>query len=536
MTTVQELVGTNAVPTENQILLVKQYLVAPRQEIRSLQETLTELQARLVSTLERRNELKSYIDDHLALSSASRQLPDNVLRCIFRYTMPVSRNASFSMDEGPYLLCRVSKLWRAIAMETPALWSSIHIIIPPGNDSFERVLQTLTLWIERSRTHPLSIHLAYSRTAWRGPSLTPVLSLLVAHAARWHKVHFVTNSDDEVQTFDNLSPENVPLLQHFEISQGQGHFGFSFSNPEPHTQSLNLQFLRTPSLQRLVYHGGFETIPRMMDVSWETLVYLHLGLTATGNARIFYFPFEILRRCTNLEIFKLGLNGIEFKSLPENSPPDLTSLRLPLLTELWLWIDMGQESDKTAEQLFGNCDFPNLAKFTLQTGRIYTLAWLPKLGASAGGLKSVDLTIHAVMGKSLEDALRAMPQLEEIKLSGEPYGEIPSDGSFAWTRDVSVFDALASPDFCPNLQKIELCGIYQVSNAQILTIARRSRNGTLRDFRCHIERPKTMDFREELREELAGGLKLTILVNKEANLMIYTALERTERAPPSPRE
>ncbi|KAJ7896261.1 hypothetical protein B0H14DRAFT_2678872 [Mycena olivaceomarginata] len=56
---------------------------------------------------------------------------------------------------APMLLLNICNAWSAIALSTPALWSSIRIDFPCR----ERLTQLLPIWFQRARNHPLSISL-----------------------------------------------------------------------------------------------------------------------------------------------------------------------------------------------------------------------------------------------------------------------------------------------------------------------------------------------------------------------------------------
>ncbi|KAJ7214717.1 hypothetical protein B0H12DRAFT_971980, partial [Mycena haematopus] len=118
----QDILHTNAVPTDAECDRIRDFLQGPRKELVDLSNKITQLQSLLHEATHRRDELQESISAHLALLSPFRRLPDDIIREIFIATHPSTRNPSFSSDEPPLVLCRTCKSWRNIALTTPRLW------------------------------------------------------------------------------------------------------------------------------------------------------------------------------------------------------------------------------------------------------------------------------------------------------------------------------------------------------------------------------------------------------------------------------
>ncbi|KAF7311837.1 F-box domain-containing protein [Mycena indigotica] len=493
-----ELAGTNAVPTEEQAIAIRQTLFSAKQHIQSLQDELANLTAQLAHACKHRDELEAPIREHQALTSAARRLPDVVLRAIFISTLPTHRNASFASDEGPYLLCRVSRRWRALAMDTPCLWASMHVVIPRA-EAFLPMIDTLRLWLSRSTIDPLSVSVCFPKAVrTRSPLVTSLLAILVGHAPRWQKMRVVVYEKADVDALTQLTATDLPILQDFDITI---QHGISIPSIE-----IPFAFLRTPSLRRLT----ISQLPQPDDVLWGRLVHL-----------------EFHASISNLIHFSLYAGW----TWPRDAPSDMDfePIRLPLLSEFRILFSDSLIVGRTLEK----CEFPSLHRLSVQSRwpqLIIGDLGLPQLSAASPGLKSLELTAEGMQRGALEAALHALPQLEELTLSGEPLYP-PTTPQGAWTRDLGFFDALASPALCAALRKLVLRDIRRASDAQLLAVVRARCRGRLREFRCQLQRPLGVDLREELRKEIARGLQLKVEVLRDAQLKVYTPLERTERAP-----
>ncbi|KAF7362689.1 hypothetical protein MVEN_00618200 [Mycena venus] len=126
----EDILGTNVVPTDAECDNIRALLQAPRKELADVTQEITRLQSLIDEATRKRDELEQYIDAHLALVSPVRRLPEDIVRAIFMETLPASRNCTLSSDEMPLLLCRICKSWRALALTTPRIWASIHIVVP----------------------------------------------------------------------------------------------------------------------------------------------------------------------------------------------------------------------------------------------------------------------------------------------------------------------------------------------------------------------------------------------------------------------
>ncbi|KAJ7108134.1 hypothetical protein C8R44DRAFT_636529, partial [Mycena epipterygia] len=125
-----DILHTNAVPSDADCDNIRNLLQAPRQEVAYLKEEISRLQSLMDEAIRKRDELKQFIDAHLALVSPARRLPDDIVRAIFTASLPSARNPTITGDEPPLLFSQICRAWRSLALTTPRIWAHIHIVVP----------------------------------------------------------------------------------------------------------------------------------------------------------------------------------------------------------------------------------------------------------------------------------------------------------------------------------------------------------------------------------------------------------------------
>ncbi|KAE9402850.1 hypothetical protein BT96DRAFT_815863, partial [Gymnopus androsaceus JB14] len=98
----------------------------------------------LMDNLSRKREiLQEYVDAHHALISPLCRLPAETLG---NMCLPEERYAVRDLTQAPLLLTAISRDWRQTAINTSALWQSLHIYIPSDMSSQAISLGLLTKW------------------------------------------------------------------------------------------------------------------------------------------------------------------------------------------------------------------------------------------------------------------------------------------------------------------------------------------------------------------------------------------------------
>ncbi|KJA17419.1 hypothetical protein HYPSUDRAFT_102255, partial [Hypholoma sublateritium FD-334 SS-4] len=119
--------GTNNAATHEEIAKLTEFLVGPISKVNELQGEIERIKVHYDSLMRKHMELSRYVEGHQALMAPILRLPVDDIQEIFLHCLPqVSRRYT----TRPILLTRICSGWRRIALNSAALWASIHIPIP----------------------------------------------------------------------------------------------------------------------------------------------------------------------------------------------------------------------------------------------------------------------------------------------------------------------------------------------------------------------------------------------------------------------
>ncbi|KAF9078113.1 hypothetical protein BDP27DRAFT_1207583, partial [Rhodocollybia butyracea] len=155
------VIGTNYAPSEAELASLQSLLVEPSSDLDQLEIEIVQAQSVLNALFSKQKRIQKYVEAHRALMSPVRRIPSETLASIFAWCLPTERNAVRSLAEAPLLLTTICRDWRGITLDTPQLWKSLHVYLPPDMSDyalFERI-KGITRWLERSGSLPVSISL-----------------------------------------------------------------------------------------------------------------------------------------------------------------------------------------------------------------------------------------------------------------------------------------------------------------------------------------------------------------------------------------
>ncbi|KAJ7212637.1 hypothetical protein GGX14DRAFT_564386 [Mycena pura] len=525
----EDILHTNVVPSDAQCDDIRAFLMGPCKELANLTEEIERLQSLLDQTTRKRDELKQCVDAHFALVSPMRRLPDDILREVFVKTLPSTRNTAIISTEGPLLLCRVCKLWRSVALTTPRLWASVHIVVP-DRARIHRLIDILRSWLGRSGTVPLAITMLLSQTWTPDCNVAAVFAFLASASRQWKDLEFTLPlNGDDVTALSAVSSEDVPVLQSVKITLKlcqplSADIGNVVGPPQVH-----FPFLAAQSLRGFAFHGSYEFLPSPLAVSWGTLRYLTFYENSSS------FPWSILGQCTMLERCEIGIGT--GNALTRATEP----ICLPFLSHLSLETCVLNMNSEDVLRIFDDLSLPHLTSLRLHTYQEGDFSGVLPL---THPLRCLDIMSHSMWSEYVVEVLAAMDSLEELILNGEPrlsgnppvgMWRMPGDDAFL-THLTPPRDG-AGPNLCPRLRRIRLLGFQLLSDAVLLqfvrarTLDRSQANNVapLTHVVCVLDRRMDLDLEQELQDVIAGGLSLSISYTRNfwAPEVAYSPLEGT---------
>ncbi|KAJ7447123.1 hypothetical protein B0H11DRAFT_2290284 [Mycena galericulata] len=506
-----DILYTNAVPSDAECQRIHDLLVGPQKKAAVLAQEVVRVQSLLDELTAKRDQLNAFIDAHLALVSPVRRLPDDVVREIFVAALPSDRNAIMSEEEAPLLLSHISQGWRNLALSTPRLWSTLHIVTPPVSSvqshipKLHQINGAVVTWLSRSGTLPVSISFIAPRPylsrgasedeisalpeATRSASFT-LIQTLIEFCTRWRSIRFKMPDDSYLTPLAALSVSDVPKLSSIEMNMGGGDADWA-----------SMSFLGTPSLRAVSLGGGAHTSP----TSWDTLA--HLSIRFMGVTLSLDETLSMLRHCTNLETLHLTSS--------HNQPHGQTHAQPCHLAQLWRLSLISVGNISFLQQLSA----PNLRILEFH-GPFDSASPSPLLTliSSSDRLEHLRLSVHNITVDSLIEMLQKAPALGELALVADPI--LPPPPHFGpWgptgTPDGRLLSLLDST-LCPRLQQLTLLQFNALSDDALLAFVQTrtdpslDRCARLSRVNAHFARARQVDIIPSLQQSIADGLEIRL--------------------------
>ncbi|KAJ7885252.1 hypothetical protein B0H13DRAFT_2277894 [Mycena leptocephala] len=180
-------------------------------------------------------------------------------------------------------LTQICRKWREIALGTPALWSVLSY------DDDIRQVHVFNAWLNRSRSCPLSLNL---RRGVRGLDITPVLTAMVPHRARWERLQLDFLSQYDLPIFNGPMPLLRYLKLHLHRPPADAIAAVLFDAPLLRTVILNahatskviLPWAQLTSLA-LIYVFPHQCVPILQQTSNLVRCELHIFFDPNRNHR-----------------------------------------------------------------------------------------------------------------------------------------------------------------------------------------------------------------------------------------------------------
>ncbi|KAF8140779.1 hypothetical protein K438DRAFT_1879330 [Mycena galopus ATCC 62051] len=253
-------------------------------------------------------------------------LPNEITAEIFAHFLPLYPACPpFAGCDSPTLLTQVCCQWREVALKMPILWRAISL--SDSTIPFDRKAH-ISMWLERSRYCPLSLHFDDDDPIYGELPAVEVLAAIIPHRARWDHVTLSLSFPSLLHTIEGP----MPLLRHLHLSStGEWDTILSFREvPLLRSVTLNLMtplnvmlpFAQLTSITlKLVFRSEYAVIlPQASN-----LVHCELGIVTDGYGDLAP-DRDIELQC--LESLVLCVDGPAPGSLDDFIVPGLRSLRL----------------------------------------------------------------------------------------------------------------------------------------------------------------------------------------------------------------
>ncbi|KAJ6619990.1 hypothetical protein B0H10DRAFT_2023225 [Mycena sp. CBHHK59/15] len=500
------ILHTNTVPSDAECDAIHALLAGPLREVAELMDEINRTQALLDELMQKRSQLNKFIDAHLALVSPVRRLPEDVVREIFAASLPSNQNATMSRAESPLLLCRICRAWRSIALATPRLWTSLHIVVP-STSRLPQFTDAVIEWLSRSGSLPIAFSLVISYSAIV-KDLSILLNALAHLSRRWKRIRFRIPSYATLLPLAALSEGDVPILQSASIA-------LPVQSEDP-TEWNSIGFIATPGLRSAsVVCMGSSLLA--LPIHWQNL--RHLNVTCGGAPQTLEAILQLLRKCTVLE------TCILHAPIFTDSP---AAIQAPFRMENLLRLRV-MDRRCTTETLFQPLVLPQLRslEYICSMSKLSTLPF-GSVFYSAEHLERLYIRQNSnfdsdTLGtNALAAALALVPMLQELHMMGEPMKQIvqPDGDPVDLVTMLTPGAAGAETILCPKLQHIKLERFRDVSDLTLLEFIQ-ARAGPLLRGVTHLssvdvrfERERQADIFQPLQDVIATGLKFSVVYDK----------------------
>ncbi|KAL0060444.1 hypothetical protein AAF712_012766 [Marasmius tenuissimus] len=157
-----------------------------RVEIADYIDLIRNLEDRILALKAKKEKAERRISTVASLFSPIRRLPSEVLQEIFIFASVVEYGNMFGVastwESRTLRISTVCYRWRSIALDTPEIWTRF------GVELTQRALNPVQLFLDRSKSRPLSLTMIQTTTVDGATLDESVLGLLVSQSHRWQFV------------------------------------------------------------------------------------------------------------------------------------------------------------------------------------------------------------------------------------------------------------------------------------------------------------------------------------------------------------
>ncbi|KAJ3548004.1 hypothetical protein NMY22_g1438 [Coprinellus aureogranulatus] len=457
------LLYTNHAPTEQERTLIREYLSDWEGQIAQLERSERTMSDSIPPQGRPLKELLEIVAAHRALLAPSRRVPDDILREIFLQCLPTNHNATISARDPPLLVRQVCSRWRAIALSTPRLWSTIHIPLPISSASQRSLAEG---WIGLSGALPLSISFSSVEQEATLPHLSPWYDQLSSIGDRLRSLELTLQADTEEE------------LASFNDSQRSAGF-----NPLSHVARAAIHLEIGNYSFMLDARGVFNSLALHESTRLQELEF-------TCNFHILTFP-----DCSTNPQFWANLKTLDLQTRNINRPCKVVGTLLPpqaqaqgpldpVVNEKLRHVSLAllNLSQLSTVELLAYCDWPSLTSLHLaslgENDRLEERSYvLEKLATKYGRvLTSLRFSFRSLPPSHLREVLSLLPNLIQLHID-----DGTTRGWYATAHGCSVDEANDDDDDDDDDEKGEEGG-----NDDVLESLTPKECSTAAQYSCHF--------------------------------------------------
>lgn len=461
---IPQLLGSNAVPTEEQGQSIRGAIHIAMVDVRRLEEEIRRVSSVLAQLQGEYRALQEFIGTHQAFLTPARRVYPEVWAEIFKYCPRGSRHHrfpevedSFDPREGPLVLTQVCSAWRRIAIATPQLWTTIRMTYKGCNASQHALIR---LWIQRSGGLPLTVAVVEAKPDDYPKTYPPLdwseneaLHELCLSSRRWKDLYLMVPASHLPWTGFEPIRHELPSLQSLVVNTSRGSI----------SPSLVVDLFEEAPLLRSVsldYNTSFS----MITVPLAQITRLRFNLHK-------HTPASILSCLTALDlvpnvqecIFHIGT------SEPWTTLPTVYHSQLRSLTVIAEPLRDGTQ--KGLARFFSNLFVPNLKSLIVHSvanGRQWDHYAVGHFLSRVPSLESLELKCDNIKATELLEELREATALTSLTLS-VPTGPTEQLLDYLGSTDAVnllpflvhlqslSFEGLAKPEFVYRIGKMIAC-------------------------------------------------------------------------------
>lgn len=445
---VPEILASHAMPSPDQIQAVHESLSTAQTNLSRLDQEISNTEAHLRRLSQTRDALQAYTTEHLAVVAPCRRLPPELwaeifMRCSKGLKCTVTPiHDTFDLKSGPLLLTHVCSWWRVIAISTPALWTSIRLVLSRPKPSHTNLVD---MWIKRSCTLPLTVAFIDCPPSVLWESHT-ALNLLVEQSNRWVDAFFMLPPYDlSWQAFRPIR-NNLSQLRSLSINTFRGSW--------PLQMAMNL-FEFAPKLSSLALDHAGAAVTKFWNLPFLSLTFLEVHQRGESTAS-FESCFFAMRLMPNLKecLIRCNSSFASWPVLPDTTLSQLTFLKITLEQSIFpAPVGLGK--------MFSAFSLPSLSKLELRVKNTLTVnpPWdhdpFVEFLRRSPSLRRLMLDYSSISSVEFEDILREASSVKHLSI----YTDAP-DQILRWIanatepilpklRTIKVVDTSATPSAFP---------------------------------------------------------------------------------------